>query len=119
MYPQENMFVIEPGTEVLKIVQNGVANFLRKRQPGLTPTLTHNANATLRPVDVRQKKVPNIARTQTQSGKEKYDCTVARARCAVWIANRNESLDIVGIDVTWQRCKPPPGDAGDCRDKVR
>jgi hypothetical protein len=100
MHAQKDMRVINPRPQVLEIVPHGIANLLRKWQPAFTATCADNAEATLCPVDVCQKKVSHIACTQAQSGQQQDDCAVARAGGAVWITGPKELLDIGGIDIT-------------------
>jgi len=117
-HSHKDMRVINPRPKVLEIVPNGIANLLRKWQPALTATFPDNADVTLRPVNVCQQKVSNIACSQAQSGEQQDYRAVARAHCAVWITGPNESLYIGGIDITRQGGEPPLGDTGNRANEV-
>jgi hypothetical protein len=119
MHAHKDMCVINPRPKVLEIVPHGITNLLRKWQPALTATFADNADTTLCPVDIGQKKVSNIACAQAQSGQQQDDRAVARARGAVWITGPKESLYIGGVDITRQGDKSPRGDARNRPDEVR
>lgn len=76
------MIVLNTWTKMLEIVQHGVTGILGERQPGLKATLAGDAESTLRPVDVRQTQISNIAGAQTQPTRRRI---TARSRATAAI----------------------------------
>lgn len=60
------MVVIDNWAESLQIVQDGVADILRKWQPGLAPAFAHDAQSPMRPIDVLETQVSDIAGAEAE-----------------------------------------------------
>src|SRR5262249_5606051 len=78
-----------------------------ERKPLGTFRFPTDGKPTVSPVDIGDLEIRNVARPQTQTGKQEHDGPVAEAAFAITGSNR--ALDIFSNKVPWNRGKLPVG----------
>ena len=55
------VIVINGRAKMLKVMQDSVAGILRQGKPGFTLPLAHDPQPPVRPIDVLEAQIPNVA----------------------------------------------------------
>jgi hypothetical protein len=95
------------------MVEKGIANFLRQRQPRGTLRFAHDLHRGLVPVNVLPTQIGNVSGPQPKAGKKKQDCQVASANRRHRIAAGQNALDISRGQVPRQGGQLPAGNGRD------
>jgi len=84
------------------MVEKGIANFLRQRQPRGTLRFAHDLHRGLVPVNVLPTQIGYVPGPQPKAAQKKQDRPIASANRCHRIAAGQDALDINCRQVPWQ-----------------
>ena len=99
--------IIDRTSGITDVRDDRVTDFLSHRQQSLATALADNTDGALSPVKITEPKPENVAGAQPYAGEQQHNRAVSDTRRCAGAARTNDSLDVLGLQVSRQRRKTP------------